>query len=85
MQISVKEAQENLDELVARVEGGEDIVLTRAGKTVARIVPLTLEASREERRAVLDRVRAMAPPRRPGEPTADRSHDDLYDENGLPA
>jgi prevent-host-death family protein len=85
MQISVKEAQENLDELVARVEGGEDILLTRAGKTVARIVPLTLDASREERRAVLDRVRAMAPPRKPGEPTADRSHDDLYDENGLPA
>ena len=85
MQISVKEAQENLDALLDRVEGAEDILLTRAGKTVARIIPLKGELTREQRRAALDKIRRMAPPRRQGEPAADGSHDDLYDENGLPA
>lgn len=85
MQISVKEAQENLDQLLDLVESGENVVVTRDGKTVARIVPAKQGLSREERHAALERVRAMAPPRKPGEPTADRSHDDLYDEDGLPA
>ena len=85
MRISVKEAQEQLDELLDTLPAGGDILLTRGGKAIARIVPVHLATTREERRAVLDRVRAMAPPRKPGEPTADRSHDDLYDEDGLPA
>jgi prevent-host-death family protein len=85
MQISVKEAQVNLDDLLQRVEEGEDIIITREGETVARLVPVKRELSREERRAALDRIREMAPHRKPGAPTADRSHDDLYDENGLPA
>ena len=85
MQVSVKEAQENLNVLLDRVENGEEIALTKDGITVARIVRSMPEPTREERRAILDRVRAMAPPLEPGKPTADRSHDDLYDENGLPA
>ena len=84
MQVSVQEAQKNLSMLLDRVESGEDIVLTKDGVTVARIVRSAPQLSREERRAILDRVRAMAPPFPPGEPTADRSHDDLYDEDGLP-
>ncbi len=85
MQVSVKEAQDNLSVLLDRVENGEDIVLTKDGITVARIVRLIPELTREERRAILDRIRAKAPPLEPGEETADRSHDDLYDEDGLPA
>ena len=84
MQVSVQEAQKNLSVLLDRVESGEDIVLTKDGVTVARIVRSAPQLSREERRAILDRVRAMAPTFPPGEPTADRSHDDLYDEDGLP-
>lgn len=38
MQISVKDAQENLSQLLDRVESGEDILLTRDGTAVARIV-----------------------------------------------
>ncbi|WP_377296690.1 type II toxin-antitoxin system Phd/YefM family antitoxin [Rhizobium sp. SGZ-381] len=85
MQISVRDAQENLEQVLDRMERGEDIVLTREGRTVARIVPAQHETSREGRRAALGRVRAMAPPKKPGGPGADRSHDDLYDEDGLPA
>ena len=90
MQISVKEAQDNLEELLIRVEGGEDVLLTKDGKIVARIVaaeatPDKHTMTQEERRRVLDEVMAKAPPRAPGEPTADRSHDYLYDEDGLPA
>ncbi|WP_137131492.1 type II toxin-antitoxin system prevent-host-death family antitoxin [Rhizobium sp. FY34] len=85
MQISVKEAQENLAELLDRVESGEDIVLTRDGKMIARIIRTPPALTREECETAFDRIRAMAPPRMPGEPTADRSHDDLHDEDGLPA
>lgn len=85
MQISVKEAQENLAELLDRVESGEDILLTRDGAIVGRIIRTPPALTREERDAAFDRIRAMAPPRKPGEPMADRSHDDLYDEDGLPA
>lgn len=85
MQISVKDAQENLAELLDRVESGEDVILTRDGKSIARIVRAAPALTREEREAAFDRIRAMAPPRMPGDLTADRSHDDLYDEDGLPA
>ena len=92
MRISVKEAQQNLEEIVDRVESGEDVLLTRDGRAIARIVASETEVTvrkpamtPEERSKVLDEIRAKAPPREPGEPTADRSHDFLYDENGLPA
>jgi hypothetical protein len=63
---------------------------SKAARIVARIVaaeatPDKHTMTQEERRRVLDEVMAKAPPRAPGEPTADRSHDYLYDEDGLPA
>jgi prevent-host-death family protein len=62
MQISVKDAQENLAELLDRVESGEDVILTRDGKSIARIVRAAPALTREEREAAFDRIRAMAPP-----------------------
>ncbi|MBP7001179.1 type II toxin-antitoxin system Phd/YefM family antitoxin [Amaricoccus sp.] len=38
--VNIHEAKTNLSRLVAAVEAGEDVVLARAGKPVARIVPL---------------------------------------------
>ena len=46
-QINIQAAKTQLSRLVAQVELGEEIVLARAGKPVARIVPLA--ASRPRR------------------------------------
>lgn len=37
--VSVKEARQNLRELIEQVAAGEEIILLRRGKEVARIVP----------------------------------------------
>lgn len=38
--VNMHEAKTHLSKLVARVEGGEQIVITRAGKPAAKLVPL---------------------------------------------
>jgi prevent-host-death family protein len=89
MRISVQDAQENLGELIDRADKGEDILLTRGGNPIARVVPLkiveTPTKSREEFTALLreikERARQTADPS--PEETAARSQDFLYDEDGL--
>lgn len=54
--------------------------LAKIGPLASRREPL----SAEEKRKVFDRIRAMAPALKEGEPTADRSHDFLYGDDGLP-
>ena len=39
--VNVHEAKTHFSRLLARVSGGEEIVIARAGKPVARLVPLT--------------------------------------------
>lgn len=39
MQIKVKDARSKLSSLLDRVEKGEEIIITRRGKKVARLVP----------------------------------------------
>jgi prevent-host-death family protein len=38
--VNIHEAKTQLSKLVAEVEGGEEVVLARAGQPVARMVPL---------------------------------------------
>jgi prevent-host-death family protein len=38
--VNMHEAKTHLSRLVARVEGGEQIVITRAGKPAAKLVPM---------------------------------------------
>jgi prevent-host-death family protein len=45
-QFNIHEAQANLSRLIARVERGEEIIISRAGKPVAKLVPLTRSADR---------------------------------------
>ncbi|MBW8882336.1 MAG: type II toxin-antitoxin system prevent-host-death family antitoxin [Asticcacaulis sp.] len=40
MEISVEDAEAQLDELIARAEAGEDIVLTLEGRQAVRFVPV---------------------------------------------
>ncbi|CAN5815998.1 type II toxin-antitoxin system Phd/YefM family antitoxin [soil metagenome] len=44
--VNVHEAKTNLSELLRRVERGEEVVIARAGKPVARLVPHTAPGPR---------------------------------------
>jgi prevent-host-death family protein len=84
MEISVTDAKAQLTELVRRAEAGEDVVLTRHGHPAVRLVALKRRLSPEERRALLQELqRATAGKVTPG-PSAARSQDFLYDQDGLP-
>lgn len=84
MQISVTEAKGQLTELMRRAERGDEIILTRHGHAAVRLVPVKPVADAKSRKLVLDAVRASAAEKAAGGPSAARSQDFLYDENGLP-
>ncbi len=44
MEVSVSAAKANLSKLLARVEEGGDVVITRSGRPVARLVPVRPDA-----------------------------------------
>jgi prevent-host-death family protein len=84
MQISISEARGQLTELVRRAEAGEEVVLTRHERPVVRLVPVKRAHDRPSRRALLDSVRVSAATKLSAGPSAARSQDFLYDEDGLP-
>jgi prevent-host-death family protein len=59
-EIGAFEAKNTLGSLLDRVEGGEEIVITRHGKPVARLVPNEVRIDREQAQAALDRIRERA-------------------------
>jgi prevent-host-death family protein len=59
-QIGAFEAKNTLGALLDRVERGEEIVITRHGKAVARLVPNEIRIDREQVQAALDRIRERA-------------------------
>jgi len=60
LEIGAFEAKNTLGSLLDRVERGEEIVITRHGKAVARLVPNTGGIDRGQARAALDRIRKRA-------------------------
>jgi prevent-host-death family protein len=44
--VNVHEAKTHLSRLLKRVEGGDEVVIARAGRAVARLVPVALPAKR---------------------------------------
>jgi prevent-host-death family protein len=85
MNITVSDAKGLLTDLVRRAEHGEEVVLTRHGRPVARLVAIVEHPGESDRRAVLDAVRAEGREKATAGPSAERSQDFLYDENGLSA
>jgi prevent-host-death family protein len=65
-EIGAFEAKNTLGRLLDRVENGEEIVITRHGKPVARLVPNTSGVDREQVRAAGQRIRARAASFPPG-------------------
>ena len=85
MEVSVSAAKAQLTDLVRRAEAGERVVLTRHGVSVATIEPVHRPVTVEQRRAALDALlKATEGMSQTGWPTAARSQDFLYDDDGLP-
>jgi prevent-host-death family protein len=68
-QVGAFEAKNSLGALLDRVERGEEIVITRHGRAVARLVPNVVRIDRDLAHAALDRIRDRA--RRLGSGTFD--------------
>jgi prevent-host-death family protein len=92
MKVTVSDAKGQLADLVRRAEAGEEVVLTRHGQPVARLVPVdSKRKTPEEKHRALEEIVASAKAARlareaRGEAgvSAERSQDFLYDEDGLP-
>lgn len=84
MKVSVTEAKGQLTELVRRAEAGDEVILTRHGHAAVRLVPVKAAPDRKSRRALLEAVRTSAAAKVATGPSAARSQDFLYDDDGLP-
>lgn len=54
------DAKTRLSELLERVQGGEEITITRHGDPVARLVPIQRQSSESSRRAAILAMREIA-------------------------
>jgi prevent-host-death family protein len=59
-EIGAFEAKNTLGTLLDRVEGGEEIVITRHGRAVARLVPNAPRIDQEKVQAAFNRIRSRA-------------------------
>ena len=84
MRIPVTEAKGQLTDLVRRAEAGDEIILTRHGHAAVRLVPVKPVVDTKSRKALLDAVRTSAAAKATAGPSAARSQDFLYREDGLP-
>jgi prevent-host-death family protein len=60
MEIGAFEAKNKLGMLLDRVEHGEEIIITRHGKPVARLVPNEARIDRLQAQSALERIRKRA-------------------------
>jgi prevent-host-death family protein len=85
MRVSVSDAKAQLTELVRRAEAGDEVILTRHGEPAVRLVAVkTKPLDPAARRKILEEVRASGGAKASPGPSAARSQDFLYDEDGLP-
>ena len=84
MQVSVTDAKGQLTELVRRAEAGDEIILTRHGHAAVRLVPVSASPDRKARSALLQTIRAAGVAKAKAGPSAARSQDFLYGDDGLP-
>lgn len=84
MEIAVSEAKRQLSELVRRANAGEEVLLTRHGQPIARIVPFQPRPNADEKRRALHAAREAARSRTEAGSDAARSQDFLYGDDGLP-
>jgi prevent-host-death family protein len=59
MNVGIYEAKSKLSQLVEKVEAGEEVILTRRGRPVARIVTVR-SAAKRDRAVLLHEIRTLA-------------------------
>jgi prevent-host-death family protein len=84
MRVAVTNAKGQLTELIRRAEAGEEVVLTRHGRAVVRLVPVKAAVAPAERRKLLEAVRESGTARARSGESAARSQDFLFGPDGLP-
>ena len=84
MKVSVTEAKGQLTELVRRAEAGDEVILTRHGHAAVRLIPIKAVLDRKSRRALLEAARTSGATKAKAGPSAARSQDFLYGDDGLP-
>ena len=85
MQVSVSDAKGQLTDLVRRSEAGDEVILTRHGHAVVRLVPIRQVCDRNARHKLLDAARRTGAAKASAGPDAAHSQDFLYGDDGLPA
>jgi prevent-host-death family protein len=84
MQVPVSLAKAQLAELVRRAEAGDEVILTRHGQAAVRLVAVRQSPAGAARRRMLEDLRRSAAAKAAPGPSAVRSQDDLYDQDGMP-
>ncbi|MBX3574681.1 MAG: type II toxin-antitoxin system prevent-host-death family antitoxin [Mesorhizobium sp.] len=84
MEISVSDAKAQLTDLVRRAEGGEEVVLTRHGQPAAKLVAVKAKPTVAEKHALMTRIMKEGSKKALPGPSAARSQDFLYGDDGLP-
>lgn len=57
--VGAYEAKTHLSELLEKVGAGEEIIITKHGAPVAKLVPIKKEASAEQRAAAIRRIQKL--------------------------
>lgn len=83
VRVSIAEAAGRLGELVRRVEGGEEVVLTRDGQAAVRLVAAVAGFDGRARMTLLEDARASGGAKATAGACAARSQDFLYGDGGL--
>lgn len=84
MKVDIADAMHLLEDLVCRAEAGEEIVLTRQGHPIIRLVPVSRPLTAEEKEARINAIVADARGKALPGPDAAHCSDFLYDDRGLP-
>ena len=84
MRLAITDAKARLTDLVRRAESGEEVVLTRHGHAVVRLVAMHAKPSAKKRATLIEAIRAQAAVKATAGASAARSQDFLYDDEGLP-
>ena len=77
-QFNIHDAKTNLSRIIDRVEGGEEIVISRAGHPVAKVIPLSRKVQRTGRGSLRGRLVTSADWDSP------EVNDAIADEFGMP-
>lgn len=84
MEISVSDAKAQLTDLVRRAESGEEVVLTRHGQPAVKLVAVKNKPTAAEKHALMTRIMQEGSKKALPGPSAARSQDYLYGDDGLP-